>query len=149
MATVKEFYNSLKEIDVDSLTETIIEENKSEIINLNADRLTEGKNIDEIVVGTYSYFTQELARESNPLKPKIAGQPYNFVWTGNLFDGMFIQILNGMLEVNSTGTGDEDKRLFVKENRLLGFTESEENFVNWKLLPSKFRDKINAILRKL
>lgn len=151
MASVKDFYDFLKGVDVDSLTDAIIKENKSEIIDLNADRLSEGKNIDNITVGHYTYATEQISKESSPrpLKPKRAGEPYNFIWSGDLFSNMFIKHESEKLEIDSTGTGNSKKRDFVKKNRLLGFTESDEKFVNWDLLPTLFRQKFNALLRKI
>ena len=44
--------------------------------------------------GRYSPTTQEYAEYDNPLMSKIAGDPYNFVWTGSFFEKMRVHFIN-------------------------------------------------------
>ena len=82
-------------------------ENDNFIIFLQQQQLSKGEDSKGGILdgknrkGVYTPFTEQLAKESNPLKPKIAGQPYNFQWTGRFFNSLNIRILtvSGELEV--------------------------------------------------
>lgn len=149
MASVEDLIKTLGGINVDALTDAIIEENQEEITSLNKERLREGKNIDGSIVGYYTLFTENIARKSNPRKPKRAGEPYNFEWTGSLFDSMkSIELSNKLSIYNSINFGSL-KQTFITDKKLLGFSKSDEDFVNWELLPKHFRTKINELLSKI
>lgn len=49
----------------------------------------------------YSYVTELFSKyeDPTPIRPKIANEPYNLMWTGDLFNktGMFVQTDNGDL----------------------------------------------------
>lgn len=74
--------------------------------------------------GVYSKATEEIASYENPLAPKTAGEPYNFLWTGEFIKGFELFIRNGDLELFSTGTGNEDKAEFFNGYKeLFGLTD--------------------------
>ncbi len=144
MATVKDLLNKLKGVNVSSLTATVIKENEKEIISVNQQELSQGRNFIGQIVGLYSKRTESLSKDSNPRRPKKAGQPYNFEDTGELFDRMFIIYRNTKLIINSRGKGDSDKTLFVDGNDLLGFNDVSQNIINQEIIKPALQKKFRA-----
>ena len=73
------------------------------IKRLNKEQLSLGENSKGELLGTYSELTEDIARNyqfydaPKPNKPKIAGEPYNFDWTGEFFES--IEVLESNLGV--------------------------------------------------
>lgn len=120
------------------------------LIDLNQLQLSEGQNIFGQIVGTYSPATEEIAKSEPTVQPKIAGQNYNFEWTGAFFGGMRIKFTQDYLEFTSTA-GDTDEILAafsssLGDQELLGLTEkSLDEFLQDKLIP-EFRQEICEIM---
>ena len=53
------------------------------------EQLADGENADGSIIGTYSPLTEAIYKNpsaygvSTPIMPKIAGEPYNTLWTGS------------------------------------------------------------------
>ncbi len=63
-----------------------------EIVSLNKQQLSKGEDNEGDLFGRYSSATQEYAKNAivKPRKSKVPNEPYNFEWTGGLFDGMYL-----------------------------------------------------------
>lgn len=147
MATVDEFLKRLRSIDVNSMTVAIISENQKEVTELNIDKLAEGKNTNDDEVGRYKLLTQMIASENpKPLLPKIAGEPYNFVWSGDLIKGLQAESKKDKIIFDSTGSGTGDKLEFVNKNKLIGLTDPNEVILNEKILKPNYIKKIKNAL---
>lgn len=87
--------------------------------------------------GVYSEQTEIISRQENPLAPKKAGDPYNFLWTGDFFSGFIMWIKNGTIEINSTGTGANEKAAFFNGYKdLFGLTDEHlKEIIDEKLMP--------------
>lgn len=115
------------------------------LIDLNQIQLSQGISIFGNVVGQYSEKTEERARTENTRQPKIAGQNYNFEWTGQFFDGMKIRFTGDYLEFISTA-GDAEVILdsyanLFGEQVLLGLTtQNLDDFLQQKLIPELNRE---------
>ena len=101
MTTVKDVLGNLKEVNIPSLTAVVIKKNEKEIIRVNQQELSQGRNYLGQTVGTYSKNTELISKQTNPRQPKKAGQPYNFEDTGSLFDRMFLILRGIKLTINS------------------------------------------------
>ena len=99
MATLIQFQQRLQKlISTNKLEQILFEEIRrfeNVFVNLQKQQLSDGEDIFEKIVGTYSFATEQIARGENPRKPKIAGQPFNFEYTGGFFDGMYLEITSG------------------------------------------------------
>lgn len=110
------------------------------LVDLNQIQLSQGRDIFGNVIGQYSEATEEIASTENTRQPKIAGEDYNFEWTGELFDGMYVKLTSDYLEIFSTAPHASlvvatYSNLFG-ENVLFGFTEeSLVDFTTKKLIP--------------
>lgn len=87
--------------------------------------------------GVYTQLTDDIAKNENPLAEKKAGEPYNFLWTGDFLKGFELFVKNGSLELFSTGTGNGDKAdFFDGYEHLFGLTdESLKEVIDVYLLP--------------
>tara|TARA_R110000782_G_scaffold134683_6_gene227026 strand:+ start:43 stop:489 length:447 start_codon:yes stop_codon:yes gene_type:complete len=147
MSTVKELLNKLKGVNINSLTKLVIKENEKEIIQVNQQELSQGRNFLGQSVGLYSKTTELLSKDTNPRRPKKAGQPYNFEDTGDLFDGMFLKLTGVKLKIDSKGKGDQDKKLFISQNELLGFDDKSEEIINYEIIKPDLQKKFKNITK--
>jgi hypothetical protein len=146
--TVKDVLSNLKKVNIQSLTAVVIKENTKEIIEVNQKELREGKNFVGQTVGLYAKSTELISKESpTPNQPKIAGQPYNFDWSGNLLEREFITYRNATIKFDSRGKGDNQKQLFVTINRLLGVDENGEKIINFKIILPDLQKKFKQITK--
>jgi len=143
---VLDYKNKLNSISVQSLVKDAVNRNKFQIIELNQIELDQGKNYLGQVVGKYAKSTELIAKTENPRQPKKAGQPYNFEYTGALFDGMFIKYDGKAIKINSKGLGDNEKQLFLEIGKALGFTEESGVIINYDILLPDLQQKIKQIL---
>ena len=64
------------------------------ITELVKESLSEGEDSEGNILGFYSKVTEIIALNPsefgvpNPIKPKVAGEPYNLQWAGNLFNSI-------------------------------------------------------------
>ena len=147
MVTVKDFLEKLKRVNVKSMTVAIINENQKEITELNIDTLAKGKNYKDELVGRYSLLTQMIASEDpRPLLPKIAGEPYNFIWGGDLVGNVKAEPKADKILFDSTGKGTGDKLEFVEKNKLIGLTINNEQILNNDILRPNYVNKLKNAL---
>lgn len=78
--------------DLPKILRDILIKRKEDILRiLKEEQLGKGLDSSGQVIGTYSPATELISIENQllgnkPRKPKIAGQPFNFEYTGSLFD---------------------------------------------------------------
>lgn len=116
------------------------------LVDLNQIQLSRGLNIFGQPIGVYSEATEEIAATESTREPKIAGQPYNFEWTGDLFDGMTVRFTPEFFEIFSTDSKYDliitTYSGFFSENSVFGLTQEHlSEFIQQKLLP-ELRDYI-------
>lgn len=146
--TVKDVLANLKKVNIPSLTAVVIKENQNQIVQVNQIALDKGENYIGQVVGTYAKSTELIAKENPiPNQPKKAGQPYNFDWSGNLLERMFITYQNTTIKFDSRGKGDNQKQLFVSINRLLGVDENGEKIINFEIILPDLQKKFKKITK--
>lgn len=120
------------------------------LIDLNQLQLSQGKDIFGQVVGTYSEATEAIASQEFTRQPKVAGRPYNFEWTGELFDGMKVKFTNSYIMIFSTAPhADEVVAKFsgaFSERSLFGLSDEHlKEFVSEKILPDFKKEILDAI----
>lgn len=148
MATIREMLNRTLRArsGIEHETARIVQELSTQIIDLNRrGQLFEGLNTKGQIIGTYSRATEEVfgGRYANP--PKIAGQPYNFYDTGNLFRAFDLQFRNGLLVIYST-----DSKVPMLEEKygkhLFGLTIEHQEELNYEILKPPLIDFIRRTL---
>jgi hypothetical protein len=113
-----------------------IREAENVILNLNKEQLSDGKNYLGIEVGTYKEETAMLALFDKPRKPKEAGSPYNFEWSGDFFDNFKMGINGNEVTITSNVQGDDSKLNFLLNNNLFGLNEDNlKKVIREQILP--------------
>lgn len=96
------YLESLKGKIPDVAKEAILE-NKGVIVNLvKYNQLSRGINSSGRPLakkkgrgsGYYAKATERIAKSEGVRMPKIAGSPYNFAWSGDTLDGMYLKAIN-------------------------------------------------------
>ena len=109
-----------------------LKKEKQFLIKLEKERLDKGQDTSGKVVGTYSESTEQIAKTQNPIKPKIAGQPFNFQYFGSFFRkmGMAFRSLTSVFTNTDTKAGI----LLSKYPNLLGVSDKDwADFLNTRL----------------
>lgn len=112
------------------------------LIDLNQIRLDEGQDIFGDIIGTYSRATELeslFGDGPRPIEPKTEGTPYNFQWTGGLFDGMTIDIFPDRAEFTSKDS--KTPELVAKYGDMFGLQPQD--------LDEALRDKLYPGFMKL
>ena len=94
--------------------------------------------------GVYTKQTEEIAKAENPLAPKIEGNPYNFLYSGDFIKGFEMFKSTGKVEIYSTGTGSGDKKDFF-DGYVDLFSQKDEdlrNVIQERILPHLQNDII-------
>lgn len=106
-----------------------IVDNGERLISIQESQWDEGINKFGNTIGEYSQRTQEIAQLENPNKPKIAGQPYNLDYTGDLRDKTFMQAdrVSGDVVVTIDSDSPNKEKLFRTINNK-GFVKPETVF---------------------
>lgn len=83
----------------------------SEVLTLTEkkikDRLADGQDTDNNVIGTYSRFTQTISENyafygvAKSIKNKVFGEPYNLEWTGNFFKTIKAVYINSKIKIDA------------------------------------------------
>lgn len=116
------------------LRKILIERRDKVLRILKDEQLGEGKNSKGHIIGRYSKNTPSYINPSNPPKqPKIPGQPYNFEWTGSLFDKMYLAFDD--LKSYSLFSQDEKASFLQKEyGDIFTLTKQNNERVNQEIL---------------
>lgn len=144
MTTVRQYLNNLKDFRSVILDEQIkcVQKLEPEIIKKNVENIdnhvgadgVELNNSNPLFTGIYKPFTaQQSLFSPTPQAPKIAGQPYNFVWTGDFMRGFQVDIDSSgtKITIYSTGTGSGSKAEFFKGYKnIFGLTKENQIWLN-------------------
>jgi len=129
--------------DLPDILRKILIKRRDEVIGiLKNEQLSEGLNSKGQVVGRYSSNTPNYIDPSNPpRKDKIAGQPYNFEWTGGLFDNMYLHFED--LKSYSLFSADNKAKFLEKEyGDIFTLTDKNNEQVNEQILRPEMFDEI-------
>jgi len=147
---VARYKQRLRAFNVEKTVNSIVRKNKKEIIKLNKDNLDKGLNSEDLLVGSYSTYTQAWAfrkgKEANTLK--IAGANYNFNWTGKFIKGIFITYENNKIKFFSKGMGLTSKTRFITNNNLLGVSKKGAKVINNDIIQPNLQDSFKNHLNK-
>jgi len=135
---VRKYQSGLKGIknDLSNTIRQILRDKWSEVLKILTDeQLGLGLDAKGKVIGRYSKATEGYAAdpENRPRQPKEAGQPYNFEWTGGLFDEMFLTF-----DTKDTYTlfSYDAKATFLKDKYgdIFDFTKAHNDRINYEII---------------
>lgn len=121
-----------------------------EIVSLNKEQLSQGEDNEGNLFGRYSPATQSIANSplnEQPRQDKVAGQPYNFEWTGGLFDGMYLLSTEKSVEVWSRDS--KTRVLNIEYPGLFGLNPQNLSLIIEKYVYPAFMLEIRTQLRLL
>lgn len=147
--TINQAISKLEQLknDLPSLVSRSIADNEDEIWQMNLSNIRNGINNEgkELInsnnrfSGYYKPFTESLAksylflqRRESPIRPKIAGQIYNFTWGGLFANRGKIRVVDGKLMFYNYGMDTTPQKSDFFDgygNKLLGLPNSDMNFV--------------------
>lgn len=109
-------------------------DNRENIKNiLKYSQLELGINSDGDNVGTYSSLTEEYASIADTVKPKRAGDSFNFQWSGATFAFMDIQV-DGKGNYDIFSTSGKQKLLEDIYGELFDLTEEHNQYLNIEII---------------
>lgn len=125
------------ELELPLVAQRAIIENVENIKNiLKYSQLELGINSDGDDVGTYTSLTEEYASIADTVKPKIAGDSFNFQWSGATFAFMDIRT-DGKGNYDIFSTSGKQKLLEDIYGELFDLTDEHNQYVNMEIiLPS-------------
>lgn len=140
MANLQEFQTRLKKLNnrqgLYAIAFKIVKQTQHIALSLQKQQLSEGQDNTGKIIGTYSRATEleALFGDNKPRTAKVEGQPYNFEWSGEFFDNMYL--LFGDDEVSFWSKGEAVPDLVEKYDNLLGLDDDNlPNYIRNSILP--------------
>lgn len=141
---------------LDAVQKSIID-NERILTEIQTDQWNEGKDKEGQIIGKYKPFTEKISKEQPfPNKPKVAGQPYNLDWSGDLKRRTYVntkRISNDVLiEIDSNGSSlldlfetIEKHGLISNPNTIFGYEPKKKDVVT-KLIT---RESLNKLKNRI
>lgn len=112
-----------------------------QLINWVQDQLQEGRDGQNVLMGTYSYATELISKGR-----KRQGDNYTFEDTGYFYDSMQVYISEYLIEI--TGDGKKgNENLYSKYSQFLTTLNDEHIKLLQKIIIKAYKDYIRKILR--
>jgi len=122
------------ERELPNVAKQAVIENKENIMNiLKYSQLELGIKSDGSDAGVYSNLTSQFAIGQDVVKPKNAGDPYNFQWSGGTFAFMDVKT-DGKGEFDIFSTSGKQELLEEIYGELFDLTEEHNEFVNMQII---------------
>lgn len=119
-----------------------------EVVSLNKQQLADGEDNEGDLFGRYKAGTQQIAEsplaDPRPRKDKVAGQPFNFEWSGGLFDGMYLRSTPSYVEIWSKDS--KTPLLNIEYPGLFGLNDENMAIVIQKWVYPDFMTEIRKLL---
>ncbi len=98
--------------------------------------------------GTYSEWTEMIAKHESTRKPKNAGDVYNFQWSGSTFDSMILKADNSG-EYQILSTDGKMRMLESLYGKIFDLTEAHNEYVNEVIIKPALYDYLLENLFKI
>ena len=152
-AVVQKYLSGVRGIEnnLSNMIREILRDKWTEVFKILTDeQLGLGLDAKGKVIGRYSKATEGYAAdpENRPRQPKIAGEPFNFEWTGGLFDELYLTFDS---KDSYTLFSYDAKASFLKDTYgdIFDFTEAHNYRINFEIilpeLDNKLTKKLNLI----
>jgi len=147
MATILEQIKRLERLNEAEITKQLflaVKKAEDKFIALNKSQLDKGEDYLGNIVGHYSKHTQGYADADGIRKSKKEGDPYNFDWFGDFFDGFKLGINGDEATILSNALGSDSKLDFLTTHNLFGL--NDENLA--KVIKEEILPFINNFARR-
>jgi hypothetical protein len=124
----------------------LIKQYEAQIVAYQKQQLSKGEDNEGNIIGYYKPATQEIADYAipQPRADKQSGSPFNFEWTGDFFDGMYLLSDDKSAEVWSRDS--KTSLLNIEYSELLGLQDDNLDKVIKGLVYPVFMDEIRKTL---
>lgn len=112
-----------------------------QLINWVQDQLQEGRDGQNVLMGTYSYATELISKGR-----KRQGDNYTFEDTGYFYDSMQVYISEYLIEITGDGKKGNDN-LYSKYSQFLTTLNDEHIKLLQEIIIKAYKDYIRKILR--
>ena len=153
MAIIEDALSNLNDIktQIPFWIKDVILENAEKIKDiLRNNQLNKGLDSSGSIVGTYWWTTEYIYAknpDNRPRQPKEKGQPYNFEWSGELFDTMKVVVSPQDNDFDIYSSTGKDKFVEKKMNaNLMDLTKENNDFINEKIIEPYIAKKIEERL---
>lgn len=148
-----DFLISTKEITTKEWLSTavkeVITENEGEFLKRLKEQWESGENEDGRAAGFYTQYTELISKKNPPSSglTKKAGEPYNFLWSGNLFNSITLIVDDLTITVDSTAKSKDslfdriDSEGRVTPDSIFGLGEKNMDSFN-EFLSMKITERI-------
>jgi len=152
-AVVQKYLSGVRGIEnnLSNMIRQILRDKWTQVFKILTDeQLGLGLDAKGKVIGRYSKATESYAADpdNRPRQPKIAGEPFNFEWTGGLFDELYLTFDS---KDSYTLFSYDAKASFLKDTYgdIFDFTEAHNYRINFEIilpeLDKKLTQKLNLI----
>lgn len=129
--------------DLPNILRKILIDRRDEVIKiLKEEQLSEGIDSSGKVVGKYSRNTPNYIDPTNPPRQdKIPGTPYNFEWTGGLFDNFYLHFE----DLKSYSLFSQDSKAKMLEEQygdIFTLTKANNERINQEILRPEMYEEI-------
>ncbi len=159
MTTTSQYLQKAKQMRSKLLDESvkIVYANENKITSMNIQNIDEHrgsdgqalKNTNRKYSGRYTLATQLIASTERPIAPKIAGDLYNWTWTGNFINNFQVEVLSNkmQIEIFSTGSGSGLKKTFFDGYKnIYGLTKEDQIKLNMDIIYPEIMTFINQYI---
>ena len=129
--------------DLPNILRKILKDNEDKVIQiLKSYQLTKGLDSSGKVVGRYTANTERMSfEEPRPRQPKLTGAPFNFEYTGSLFDKMDMKFED--LKSYSLFSKDKKAKMLEEEyGDIFTLTDTNNDRINNEILRPEMYDEI-------
>lgn len=153
MATLKQALNQSKKIQENSIHKllfTIIKSIQKEIIELNKNQLSQGKDVFNKTIGLYSRATEAITTNQYLLGQrkdiKKEGTPYTAQDTGDFFKGFYLEIVDDAFRIFSTDPKTHEILDSWESDALFGLSDKDlREIVTKDILPFLLKNIRNTL----
>lgn len=123
-------------------------ERSDEIVNIvKYKQLSKGISSLNVEIGRYSPNTERYAARDNISTPKTPGMPYNFYWSGDTMENMYLKSVNKEDGTYDISTLPAKKKLLEdKYGEIFQLTETHNTWVNENIIEPYVALKIDENL---
>ena len=157
--TIQEYKKKFQQLrtTISDEVERIIYANEEDICLMNIQKIdyhigSDGqalKNTNKKYSGVYQPMTVNISKMEGSLLPKVLGQPYNWMWTGQFIGGFKLKVIKNstQIEIYSTGEGSGLKKSFFDGYKnLYGLTLEDQKILNQSIIKPELEKFIKQYL---
>lgn len=107
-----------------TVVDSTVDNEKQSVTDFIKSQWERGENKNGEAAGYYTAYTERMAAKETTVLPKLQGDPYNFLWSGDLFANILVSLDGGALLVDSSGRNKAKLFERISENSLISNPDS-------------------------